>query len=1076
MIRPRQWTPATPLIPLLMIGLSAAIGHSAPRSATGQEVYSTDFTQADAQHSDRPAGWSLSGGKGQWRDRSVLEVTGSGAAENSNSWRFDGCRFVPGRVYHFQMRARRLEGSGGCAVSGPQFANRDYHDLSAKWKSYDYVFRAPDQTAGAYLRLGQWNTAGTFQFDSVRVGPVLPVYKATGGIVLGEGESISQGQYRFRGTFNHAGSNDHRTLLATTAGFNSNRWCFGSGSQVTYRFAVPGHKFLSGRVAFNVNYHTRGGCLAELSRDQNQWHALATRSELGTAQAQLPEALLPAETLFLRLRSSGGPASFQVDRVDFEAALDGQPADATGQTVYAQLEPAQSPLALEEITLEDAGASGITRLRMRVKNNGPAAAPVVLGATVGRQGAAGVVLPPQPAEIAPGKSAGLALDVPAQAPGQHRVELSLATPAVPGSPLRASLTFTVPDFYRADYGELLPGGSGDTAVWWCTATRKVYRRRPAPTATGTAARLEAARNDREAVQIVVRPGKPLRGLSATASPLVRQGPQAGQIPARNIRILRVYYHFVDHPTDSTGIRAWWPDALPPLDSPLDVEAGQNQPLWILVHVPRDAPAGDYLGKVQLKAEGFSADVPLALHVWNFTLPQRNHLETAFGLSSGNIFRYHNLKTEEDKRKVLDLYFQSFAEHRISPYDPTPLDPIRVKFLPQADPPRAELDFSAFDRAMARAVERFHFTSFRLPVQGMGGGTFHARYEPKIEGFGEKTPQYQAMFSDYVGKLQRHLQAKGWLEMAYVYWFDEPAPKDYPFVTAGMERLKRYAPGLRRMITEQPGDAFLAPINIWCPVSHNYDHAQAERRRAHGARFWWYVCTGPKAPYCTLFIDHPATDLRVWHWQAWQRNIVGTLVWQSNYWTSSAAFPDPAHPQNPYQDPMGYRSGYSTPKGVKGYWGNGDGRFLYPPLAAAVPGAAGSPPVLAPPVSSIRWEMLREGVEDYEYLYLLRELLAARADKLPKPKRTEYQALLDVPPAITTDMTTFTKDPAPIYAQRRRIAEAIQRLESAGRLPGSQGRRSAQVSRPRRNRRGAGLPSRRAGFRTEIPVSSEGIPP
>ena len=173
-------------------------------------------------------------------------------------------------------------------------------------------------------------------------------------------------------------------------------------------------------------------------------------------------------------------------------------------------------------------------------------------------------------------------------------------------------------------------------------------------------------------------------------------------------------------------------------------------------------------------------------------------------------------------------------------------------------------------------------------------------------------------------------------MAFVYWFDEPDPKDYEFVANGMKRLEKYAPGLTRMITEQPSGEFDAHVNVWCPVSHNYDHEAGRGATPAQRTVWWYVCTGPKAPYCTLFIDHPATELRVWHWQTWQRDIVGTLVWTSNYWTSSAAYPD--EPQNPYEDPMGYVSGYSTPKGAKAFWGNGDGRFVYPPLAAATPAA------------------------------------------------------------------------------------------------------------------------------------------
>ncbi len=133
--------------------------------------------------------------------------------------------------------------------------------------------------------------------------------------------------------------------------------------------------------------------------------------------------------------------------------------------------------------------------------------------------------------------------------------------------------------------------------------------------------------------------------------------------------------------------------------------------------------------------------------------------------------------------------------------------------------------------------------------------------------------------------------------------------------------------------------------------------------------------------------------------------------------------------------MGYVSGYSTPRGVKRYWGNGDGRFIYPPLAAAVPGRSGGEPVLAPPVSSIRWEMLREGVEDYEYLHLLRELMQQHRSQLRPEEVRRLENLLAVPDAITTEMTKFTTDPAPIYDHRRAVAEAIERIG------GSQGLRS-----------------------------------
>lgn len=596
--------------------------------------------------------------------------------------------------------------------------------------------------------------------------------------------------------------------------------------------------------------------------------------------------------------------------------------------------------------------------------------------------------------------------------------VSMALLAVAG----LSAAEPVNEFYRTDYGELLHNTPGVADVWWCDATRKVPRNRAVPVAKAEAASLAAARNDREAVQLVVRATRRLAGLTATASPLTGQG--GATIAAENVKILRVYYHLVDHPTDKTSVSDWWPDALPPLKQ-VDVADGLNQPLWILVSVPKDAAPGDYTGTVALKAQGWEATVPLKLHVWNFALPDRNHLETAFGLNMGEVFRYHQAQTETDKRTLTDLYLQILSEHRISPYSSTPLDPIVVKFLPEAKPPRAEVDFTRFDAAMTKAVEQYHFTNFALPIQGIGGGTYQGRQEPSIGDFGESSPEYQAMFQSQVQQIEEHLKAKGWLDMAYVYWFDEPEPKDYAFVRGGMERIKKYGPGIRTMLTEEPGDALAGPIDIWCPVSSNYNQAAAEKRQALGEKVWWYVCCGPKEPYCTLFIDHPATDLRVWHWQTWQRNIVGTLVWSANYWTSPEAYPD--RPQNPYEDPMSYVTDSSFPAGTRKHWGNGDGRFVYPPESAAVPGLNGAACVLEPPVSSIRFEMLREGVEDYEYLWLLRDLLARHGNQLNPEEAEQFAALLTIPAEITSDLTHFTKEPTPIYARRAAIAAAIERL-------------------------------------------------
>ena len=980
------------------------------QGAGGQAVPNADFDQGD----ERPEGWQLSG-TGRWVDRQVLEVSGNG--KDSSQW---SCQqpFAAGELYHFQMRVRR-SGTQGSAIGGPEFANRDYRVPSGEeWTWLGHVFRAPDNAQQSRLRLGHWHADGAVQFDGLRLGRAVAVHREVGGLTLGEGERIRGGVYNFQSAYSYPGSNYQRPLAEATAGFNSDRWNISGDGSVTYCFQMPGHRFLTAKAGVRVNYHVRGSCLVEVSRDGAKWTRLLSQDNLGEAEEALPAELLPADALWVRFRAADAKASLQVNRLVFEGQLDGDVRDSVGSTSFADIESDSPALMLGGLSLVDDPLAGRMTLDVNWANQTDRALAVRVSAKSGQDA---VEAAAQAVRTEPGQTAGTRLALAASQPGEHEIELHIAADKVP--PLVARLRLTVCDFYRTDYGRRIAGGGAPVGVWWCDATHKIHRQRALPEAESPAAELSAARHDWEAVQVVVRPEQNLRGLTAAVDPL--QGPEGAVIGADKIRVLRAYYHYVEHPTDRSSVQGQWPDALPPLDQALDVAQGANQPLWVLVYVPEDARPGDYRGQVRLQAEGWSAVVPLRLHVWNFALPRANHLETAFGLNPSTIFRYHNLKSEADRRRVLDLYFQSLSEHRISPYDPTPLDPIQVKFLPDAQPPRAELDFTAFDAAMERALKQWHFTGFRLPVQGMGGGTFHKRHEPKILKFCEDTPQYKALFASYVGQLESHLRAKGWLKHAYVYWFDEPEPKDYEFVRGGMERLRQYAPGLRRMLTEEPGDALGEAIDIWCPLTPKFDPEKAQSCRSRGEHFWWYVCCSPKAPYCTLFIDHPATELRVWQWQTWQRGVDGILVWTVNYWTSDAAYPHAA--QNPYEDPMGYVSSYNTAPGERKFWGNGDGRFIYPPEKAAVPGSKGAEPVIAGPVSSIRWEMLREGIEDYEYLYLLRERLEQRRASLPAEEVRRIEGLLEVPEAITSTLTRFATHPAPIYERRAAVAEAIERL-------------------------------------------------
>ena len=380
------------------------------------------------------------------------------------------------------------------------------------------------------------------------------------------------------------------------------------------------------------------------------------------------------------------------------------------------------------------------------------------------------------------------------------------------------------DYFNAPYGKLLPTSTDKIGLWWSSSGWKISPDKPLPGTKDQAIVTRVARNEAEAAQLVVRPTIPLNGFTVNSTALT--APSGAVIPAENIEVLKVRYVTVTKPTDKSSVPGLWPDPLPPLKGPINLEADRNHPFWIRVKVPRKAPAGIYTGYIHLAGQEYNADVTLSVEVYDFVLPDRMTCTTAFGFSPELVFRYQKLSDLQHKRQVLEMYWASFSIHHISPYDPAPLDGFRVtwpKVTDSIEPEQIEPTFEwiDWDNAMQRAIDYYHFNSFMLHIPGLGGGSFHARYEPELLGFKEDTPHYKAAFNAYCLQLQEHLRQKGWLDEAYVYWFDEPAPRDYEFVMNGFRKLKNAAPDINRMLTEQVEQELIGGPNIWCPISNNY---------------------------------------------------------------------------------------------------------------------------------------------------------------------------------------------------------------------------------------------------------------
>lgn len=345
---------------------------------------------------------------------------------------------------------------------------------------------------------------------------------------------------------------------------------------------------------------------------------------------------------------------------------------------------------------------------------------------------------------------------------------------------------------------------------------------------------------------------------------------------------------------------------------------------------------------------------------------------------------------------------------------------------EVDPDKIDilLDFTDFNKASKHYFEELHFNAYKLSLKGLGGGTFFSRNKGVFEGFEQGTSEYYKLMERYLRQIENNLSKYGLLGKEYVYWFDEPAERDYPFVRETNALIKKYAPRITTFITEHVKDQDISDVtDISCTIWDKLNQDKIRQMNTKGLEYWSYLCTGPKSPWITLFTDHDAVNLRMWLWGSYRNHLKGILVWATNWWNSSTASPE-GFLQNPWEDAMSYMVGYGRPYGKQDRWGNGDGRFFYP--INRNPNHDKNT-YTGQPVPSLRLEILRDGIEDYEYFVMLEKAVLETRSK-NKAVIAEAKKLLEIPGNIYTDEKTYSKNPQDMLEYRKKVAASILKLK------------------------------------------------
>lgn len=485
-------------------------------------------------------------------------------------------------------------------------------------------------------------------------------------------------------------------------------------------------------------------------------------------------------------------------------------------------------------------------------------------------------------------------------------------------------------------------------VWVVDCLDKVWRDASKPDDATNAIVIHAARGEYEAAQIAIRPRDESIGwMRAMCSQLASRDSKA-KLPPGRVR-------FVDYvPVEANSWRtppeeliatapAWIPDIIYDSQS-APVWKDRVRPIWVTFKVPQNAEPGVYTGEVTIFAGEVEIKTPVTLRVHQATVPSKRNLKVTNWVNLDAMQRWNGCQFYDDRFwKFVKIYAENMADHRqnmiIIPifgfYSSAELIGV------SAEDNDLKFDFSNFERyaqifldAGCSYLEGSHLgwvdeTIFSWYVED---GKLARKNVPA------KSPEAEKFLSRFLPALQAHLQKKGWLNIYYQHVRDEPGDAHIESYNHTRALMRKYCPGI--MTIEATHSMKIEPPTIMVPLlSHfgeNYEFYKSTM--AKGQEVWFYTACGPNGSYANRFLDIHLLKVRYLHWLNFKYNATGFLEWGYNFWEHFSPI----------------SSIYTT--WSVGPLPPGDSYVVYPTPHGVL--------------DSIRWEVERDGIEDYELLKVL----------------------------------------------------------------------------------------------------------
>jgi hypothetical protein len=543
-----------------------------------------------------------------------------------------------------------------------------------------------------------------------------------------------------------------------------------------------------------------------------------------------------------------------------------------------------------------------------------------------------------------------------------------------------------------------------TLVWWTThALDKVRPYDAPPDKLKDSVQISAARNEFESFQVVFRAdSQQVEGMDLEVSDLT--GPGGAILSRSSISIYLERFMDLPKPSSIEGTAGEWPDPLiPRVDRyigekrnafPFKLQDKRNQPAWIEVYVPPSTRPGTYRGNVTVWIkEKRDTTIPVTLDVWNFALPPTSSLPNSFGFNGLSALRQHAGKytNDADVQRFTYLYGKAALWHRLSLHGGSMIPP-QVQF----DRRNVEIDWKDYDAEVGPFLNGTVLAPAE-PLSGAKATSIDLRKSTSLRTDEQKVLYWRAF--------AKHFREKGWFDRLFNYLVDEPKPEDFEDMIRQARLVHSADTKLKNLVTTAPRQEWNDAIDIWAPLVNclvpkpgfkDFCNPMAERR----ADLWWYQSCASHGCYTvggeyfrgwpSYIIDHSGVANRVMPWLAWKYAVKGEL-----YYNINEAY---SHKPDAWTD-------------VYLFGGNGDGTLVYPGRPRDIGGKTDIP------IESIRLKLIRDGLEDYEYLTLL--------SRYGGPAMTaEY---VD---SLVTNAFTYERDPVKLYEVRKKIGDKLSSIMKA----------------------------------------------